>query len=368
MSKEYQGGTLALRDVTLRGEAGQIVVLVGPSGCGKTTLLRCIAGLESISVGAIHLQGRDAAHVPPHRRGVAMVFQNYALYPNKTVAHNIAFPLRMSRVPRAEQEARTREIADVLKIGHLLDRRPRQLSGGQKQRVGIGRALVRRPTIVAMDEPLSNLDAQLRVDMRVEIRALQQRLGMTVVYVTHDQAEALSLADRIVVMNGGAVEQVGSPEEAFNTPATPFVAGFLGMMNLLPGTAEAGRLRLDGAAGESIPLPHRVTRVGDRHRIATLGVRPEHLVMGHPPPGRWSVSGTLVSSELLGTERLVVVRVGGAGDQTLRVRVAADQPLSSELRVWAADEHLHLFGSDGTRLGGDDRATPLASANVDGLR
>ncbi|WP_236795237.1 ABC transporter ATP-binding protein [Amycolatopsis sp. GM8] len=340
MSKRFPGGTLALDDVTLRGEPGQIVVLVGPSGCGKTTLLRCLAGLDSVTAGEIHLQGRDAAGVQPHLRGVAMVFQNYALYPNKTVAQNIAFPLRMSRVPRRERDARAREMAEILKIGHLLDRRPRQLSGGQKQRVGIGRALVRRPAIVAMDEPLSNLDAQLRVEMRAEIRALQQRLGMTVVYVTHDQTEALSLADQIVVMNGGAIEQAGSAEEAFNTPATPFVAGFLGAMNLV------------SATGEAIPLP-RWLSADDRDVVATIGVRPEHLIAGRPPEGRWSVSGRVISSELLGTERLVAIRVGHNGEQSLRIRVPAELPLSSELYVWAQDEHLHAFDGDGKRLNGE---------------
>ncbi|WP_432988537.1 ABC transporter ATP-binding protein [Dactylosporangium sp. CA-233914] len=350
VSKRYPGGALALDDITLRGEPGQVVVLVGPSGCGKTTLLRCLAGLDSVSSGEIYLQGRDAAGVQPHLRGVAMVFQNYALYPNKTVAQNIAFPLRMSRVPRKERDARTREIAEILKIGHLLDRRPRQLSGGQKQRVGIGRALVRRPAIVAMDEPLSNLDAQLRVEMRAEIRALQQRLGMTVVYVTHDQTEALSLADRIVVMNGGAIEQAGAPEEAFTAPATPFVAGFLGAMNLMSGTVAADTFRLTGAAGDAITLPRWISAPDARKAVATIGVRPEHLVVGEPPADRWSVSGHLVSSELLGTERLVAVRIGHHGEQILRIRVPADQPLSAEVRVWARDEHLHAFDAAGKRL------------------
>ena len=367
VSKEYLGGTLALRDVTLRGEAGQIVVLVGPSGCGKTTLLRCMAGLESVTTGDIHLQGCDAAGIAPHRRGVAMVFQNYALYPNKTVAQNIAFPLRMSRVPRKERDARTREIAEILKISHLLDRRPRQLSGGQKQRVGIGRALVRRPAIVAMDEPLSNLDAQLRVEMRAEIRALQQRLGMTVVYVTHDQTEALSLADRIVVMNGGAIEQAGSAQETFNTPATPFVAGFLGAMNLMSGTVAANAFRLAGPAGDSIPLPRWLSASDAQSVVATVGVRPEHLVVARPPMDRWSVSGHVVSNELLGTERLVSVRVGH-GEQTLRIRVPADQPLSAELNLWAHDEHLHAFDADGKRLTGDRPATARRAGYAEVVR
>lgn len=367
VSKEYLGGTLALHDVTLRGEVGQIVVLVGPSGCGKTTLLRCIAGLESVTTGDIHLHGRDAAGIAPHRRGVAMVFQNYALYPNKTVAQNISFPLRMSRVPGKERDARTREIAEVLAISHLLDRRPRQLSGGQKQRVGIGRALVRRPAIVAMDEPLSNLDAQLRVEMRTEIRALQQRLGMTVVYVTHDQTEALSLADRIVVMNGGAIEQAGSAQEAFNTPATPFVAGFLGAMNLMSGTVAASAFRLAGTAGDSVPLPRWLSGADARKLVATVGVRPEHLVVGRPPVDRWSVSGHVVSNELLGTERLVAVRVGH-GEQTLRIRVPADQPLSSELHVWADDEHLHAFDADGKRLNDDLRTRARCARYAEVLR
>ena len=218
----------ALRNIALSVEDGEFVVLVGPSGCGKSTLLRTIAGLQGADSGSLHLDGRDVTSLAPKDRGVAMVFQSYALYPHMTVAQNIGFGLRIARVPKAEIRRRVNEAATLLRIDHLLAHKPRQLSGGQRQRVAIGRALLRDPRIFLFDEPLSNLDAALRVDMRVELARLHRRLGATIIYVTHDQVEAITLADRIVVMNDGAIEQAGAPLDLFNHPRNRFVAGFLG--------------------------------------------------------------------------------------------------------------------------------------------
>ncbi len=277
------GDAIVLQPTDLALEGGEFVVVVGPSGCGKSTLLRLIAGLEMPTAGRVSIGERDVTEVEPAARGVAMVFQSYALYPHLTVAQNIAFPLRMARLPKAEIAAKVAEVSRLLELETLLDRRPRELSGGQRQRVSIGRAIVREPAVLLLDEPLSNLDAGLRVRMRHELARLHQRLGATMIYVTHDQVEAMTLANRIVVMAHGRVEQVGAPLDLYRSPATIRVAEAIGSpaMNFLPVTiAQAD------AGGACVTLPNgRACKVGahvpaaDVGASATLGVRPEHLVV-----------------------------------------------------------------------------------------
>ncbi|GAB4326414.1 MAG: ABC transporter ATP-binding protein [Candidatus Zixiibacteriota bacterium] len=260
----------ALSGIDLTVEQGDFCVLLGPSGCGKSTALRCIAGLETITDGEVKINGVRVNEKTPKERGIAMVFQTYALYPHMTVRENLAFPLKMSKMSKEDTEKRVHDAASLLRIETLLDRRPRELSGGQRQRVAIGRAIVREPTLFLFDEPLSNLDAKLRNDMRLEIAALHRRLETTVIYVTHDQVEAMTLGKTIVVMNNGRIEQVGSPDDVYFRPATPFVAGFVGMpaMNFVNGTVRNGQFE---ANGFRIPVP--VEHEGE----TLLGVRPEDI-------------------------------------------------------------------------------------------
>ncbi|MGW4124868.1 ABC transporter ATP-binding protein [Nocardia sp. NPDC004711] len=316
ISKCFADQTLALDDVELDCPAGELVVLLGPSGCGKTTLLRTIAGLERATSGQIFIAGQDMTSVEPQRRGVGMVFQDYALYPDKTVAENIGFPLRMAKLAKSARRVRVAAVAKLLEIDHLLDRRPNELSGGQRQRVGIGRAIVRNPQVLLMDEPLSNLDAQLRVQLRAEILRVQRALGSTTVYVTHDQTEALTLGDRIAVMRDGRIEQYGTPSQVFGHPQTTFVARFLGDMNLIDGD-------------------------GHGCRDVVIGVRPEKLRLGEPSADELAVSGHVVLSELLGVERLVHVDTGRG--TTIRARVPADVPLPEQLTLCARPGDLHHF-------------------------
>ena len=273
LSKRF-GGVEVLRDVSLSIEKGEFTVFVGPSGCGKSTLLRCIAGLEEITSGTLTLGGKRMNDVDPAERGLAMVFQSYALYPHMTVAENMSFGLRMAHRPKAEIDAKVAKAAQILQLEPLLDRKPAALSGGQRQRVAIGRAIVRDPEVFLFDEPLSNLDAELRVQTRVEIAKLHQTLGNTIIYVTHDQTEAMTLADKIVVLRAGRIEQVGTPMQLYDDPDNAFVAGFIGSprMNFLTATVTADGLRLGDA---TLPLPAR-------HRLhpgqqVQLGIRPEHL-------------------------------------------------------------------------------------------
>src|SRR5689334_667191 len=263
---------------------GELVVVVGPSGCGKSTLLRMVAGLEGVTAGTVAIDGRVINGVEPKDRDIAMVFQNYALYPHMSVYNNMAYGLRMRRMDRAEIRARVERAAAILQIDGLLDRKPRQLSGGQRQRVAMGRAIVRDPKVFLFDEPLSNLDAQLRVQMRVELKRLQQELGTTSIYVTHDQVEAMTLADRLVVMNAGNVDQIGPPLDLYERPATVFVAGFIGSpaMNLV-----AGRLDPDGVAIGDLVLARDGTAgepAGQAGRPVTIGLRPEHLALADDGP------------------------------------------------------------------------------------
>jgi multiple sugar transport system ATP-binding protein len=272
---KWFGATHVIRGVDVTIADGEFCVLVGPSGCGKSTLLRMIAGLEEITEGTVSIGGTVVNRVPPKERDIAMVFQNYALYPHMTVRDNMSFALMLAKRPKQDIDARVARAADILGLAQLLDRYPRQLSGGQRQRVAMGRAIVRDPQVFLFDEPLSNLDAKLRVQMRTEIRELHQRLKTTSIYVTHDQIEAMTMADRIVVMRDGLVEQQGAPLELYDRPANTFVAGFIGSpaMNMLPGTVRGGsRVEFDG--GASVPLPPDAK--GEDGQPVLFGIRPEH--------------------------------------------------------------------------------------------
>jgi multiple sugar transport system ATP-binding protein len=294
LGKRFESGAAAVQAVDLTVASGEFMVLVGPSGCGKSTTLRMVAGLEDPSEGRILIGGHDVTALPPAERGVAMVFQSYALYPHMTVRENMAFGLRMARLPTSEIETRVGRAARVLQLEPLLKRLPRELSGGQRQRVAIGRAIVREPRVFLFDEPLSNLDAALRTQMRAELAELHQRLGATIVYVTHDQVEAMTLGSRIAIFNAGRIEQVGTPLALYERPANRFVAGFLGSprMNLLPAAAAA-------------PLQPRAAP-----RTQQLGVRPEHLAW-QPAPADGSVPARLERCEHLGDVVLLHCRLAG---------------------------------------------------------
>ena len=279
LRKTFDGGVTAVHDVSLQVNDGEFMVLVGPSGCGKSTTLRMIAGLESISDGLLRIGGRDVTHVPPAERGVAMVFQSYALYPHMTVAENMGFSLKIAGLDKAAVAARVQAAAQTLQIESLLDRKPRELSGGQRQRVAIGRAIVREPGVFLFDEPLSNLDAALRTQMRLELSRLHERLKVTIVYVTHDQVEAMTLGQRIAIFNAGRIEQIGSPMQLYERPANQFVAGFLGSprMNFLPArvSAEADGVALSIEAGGAVALSRAWQPAFGEVRC--VGIRPEHL-------------------------------------------------------------------------------------------
>ena len=296
-----------LRRVDIHVAPGEFLILVGPSGCGKSTLLNIIAGLDDPTEGEVRIGGKNVVGMPPRDRDIAMVFQSYALYPTMSVADNIGFALEMRKMPKAERQKRIDEVAAMLQISHLLDRRPSQLSGGQRQRVAMGRALARQPQLFLFDEPLSNLDAKLRVEMRAEIKRLHQASGITSVYVTHDQVEAMTLGSRIAVMKGGVVQQLGTPDDIYNRPANTYVATFIGSptMNLLRGAATGGQFGIQGAA-LSLAAPASANEV-------LLGVRPEHLVMQDSAPWRGKVSVV----EPTGPDTYVVVDTA-AGSVTLR--------------------------------------------------
>ncbi|HKD56055.1 MAG TPA: sn-glycerol-3-phosphate ABC transporter ATP-binding protein UgpC [Hyphomicrobiaceae bacterium] len=338
----------AVKDVNLQIRDKEFVVFVGPSGCGKTTTLRMIAGLEAISSGDVSIDGQVVNNLPPMDRDIAMVFQNYALYPHMSVYDNMAFGLKMRKFPRREIAKRVQEAADILDIGDYLKRKPRQLSGGQRQRVALGRAIVRHPRVFLFDEPLSNLDAKLRVQMRVELKKLHQRLGTTAVYVTHDQVEAMTLGDRVVVMRDGVVQQVGEPLDLYNSPANRFVAGFIGSpaMNFATVTMMDGNGRLTAKnAGLELEVPQsQIERL--RHHIGrevTIGIRPENLhVATNSDPAGFTFPSKVEVVEQLGSEILLDVRVGGdtmvaAVDPTIRARVA------DQINLAVNPARLHFF-------------------------
>ena len=337
--KRYGHGAKAVQvihGVSAEIADGEFVVIVGPSGCGKSTLLRMVAGLEEITGGEIAIGARVVNDVEPAERDIAMVFQNYALYPHMSVYDNMAYGLRNARVPKDEIEARVQKAARILELGALLDRKPRQLSGGQRQRVAMGRAIVRQPQVFLFDEPLSNLDAKLRAQTRLEIQKLHAELGVTSLFVTHDQVEAMTLAQRMIVMNAGVMEQIGTPEQVYLRPATTFVASFIGSppMNLLRGRGDGSRFVVAGG-GVALPLPGQAPRAGE----LILGVRPEHVDVGGE--GRWPLRVEIV--EMLGAERLVHGRLDGQ-DFTLRVEGTTTPPLAGdEVRLDVTAEHLHWF-------------------------
>ena len=336
--KSY-GGTAVIHGVSCDIADGELVVVVGPSGCGKSTLLRMVAGLEEITSGEIAIGGRVVNAVEPKDRDIAMVFQNYALYPHMTVFDNMAYGLRIRGLSKAEIGDRVAKAAAILQLEKLLARKPRQLSGGQRQRVAMGRAIVRDPQVFLFDEPLSNLDAQLRVQMRVEIRKLQQSLGTTSIYVTHDQVEAMTLADRLIVMNGGVAEQIGPPIALYERPETVFVAGFIGSpsMNFLPAVMDNGTLALAG--GARLPLPPDI--VADLGREVTVGLRPEHLAV-HGEGAQFTIRVEL--AELLGADTIVHGSVAPGAPPLLArlpgtVRIAAGDTVP----LAVAPEHIHVF-------------------------
>jgi multiple sugar transport system ATP-binding protein len=334
------GTVKILHDISIGLRDGEFLVLVGPSGCGKSTLMNIIAGLEDPSGGSVRLEGRDITQVPPAERNISMVFQSYALYPSMTVAKNIEFPLEMRKVDKAVRVERVKSVAKLLQIEHLLERKPRQLSGGQRQRVAIGRALAREPKLYLFDEPLSNLDAQLRVDMRTEIKKLHQRLKATIVYVTHDQIEAMTLATRIAVMKGGVLQQLGTPHEVYNRPANTFVAGFMGSprMNLVKarleqrGTGLALAIQNGNAAAVAIDLPPEVVTPALAQRAGAeviAGIRAEAVTLATEAmvagPQQRFVNARIEVIEPTGADTLVVVDLGG---HEFTVRLDPDLPLA----------------------------------------
>jgi ABC-type sugar transport system ATPase subunit len=357
-------GFVAVHGLDLDVEDGEFVVLVGPSGCGKSTTLRMIAGLESISSGRLSIGGRLVNALPPKERDVAMVFQGYALYPHMTVFENMAFSLTLRKRARSEIDARVHRAADFLGLRDVLERRPRQLSGGQRQRVAIGRAIVREPQVFLFDEPLSNLDAQLRSEMRREIATLQRSLRATTIYVTHDQVEAMTLGDRIVVLDRGVAQQIDAPLTLYHHPVNRFVASFIGSppMNLVDGRiqrtaspAVGDRLEFtstDGALRVTLPAD---AVGGSGGQDVTLGVRPEHLLLGSETTDavaqvNTAIRGVLESVELLGYESVVHVRVG-AMRLTIRASPAAVPAMGSPVAVHLDEKHLHLFdGATGKTL------------------
>jgi multiple sugar transport system ATP-binding protein len=345
VSKRFGTAAAAVDDLTINIPDRELMVLLGPSGCGKTTGLRMIAGLEQPDAGEIRIAGQRVNEVEPKDRDVALVFQSYALYPHMTVRDNMLYPLKVRRMSGADRERRVKQAAELLRITNLLDRKPRQLSGGEQQRVALGRAIVREPRVFLMDEPLSNLDAKLRVHTRAELKALQKQLGTTTVFVTHDQAEAMTLADRIAVMNAGALQQVGTPDDVYDRPANLFVAQFIGSppMNTLAVSRVDGQLVTEG--GWRFPVPRKLTLPDE---ALTVGIRPEDL--------RLDLTGTdggfpatVFVSEPLGNEVIVNVQIG---ETVLKVRAGPSvRPERGEtVYLTAQSERLHVFGSNGQRL------------------
>ena len=341
VQKSY-GNAHVIHGVDVAIADGEFVTLVGPSGCGKSTLLRMIAGLEAISGGEIRIGGRTVNHLPPKERDIAMVFQSYALYPHMTVAENMGFSLRLRKAPKAEFDASVKRAASILGLEKLLDRYPRQLSGGQRQRVAMGRAIVRDPAVFLFDEPLSNLDAKLRVQMRSEIRSLHQKMQTTTVYVTHDQIEAMTMADRIVVMHDGIVEQAGPPLELYDRPANMFVAGFLGSpsMNFLRGIVDPDGNALKLEDGTSVPLPTAYAAGAP----VTLGIRPEHIrleaggLAGHVKVVEPTGSETYLVAEIAGQEITAVVKERYRADPGAKIELGFDR------------NQIHLFDEAGKRI------------------
>jgi multiple sugar transport system ATP-binding protein len=349
----------AVKDLNLEVGDGEFMVLVGPSGCGKTTSLRMIAGLEEISSGILRIGDRVVNDVPPKDRDIAMVFQSYALYPHMSVRENLAFGLKLRKVPKAEIERRVNETAESIQLGKLLDRKPKELSGGQRQRVALGRAIVREPAVFLMDEPLSNLDAKLRVQTRAEIARIHQRLKTTIVYVTHDQVEAMTMGSRIAVMNDGILQQVGTPQVLYDTPINRFVAGFIGSPSMnftevhTDGTGDSARLV--GPADWSIPLPSRYREAATPRSGKTLiaGFRPEHLDIGEASSGSGAFRARADVVEYLGNEELL--HVNAAGQDVVAIVDSAHKVRPGDIvNLVLPLDKLHLFdGESGLTLAPD---------------
>jgi len=347
--KRY-GETTVVHGVDLDVGDGEFVVFVGPSGCGKSTLLRMISGLETVSEGDLSIDGRRVNNISAAQRGLAMVFQSYALYPHMTVYQNMAFGLENIRTPRSEIDAKVQAAAKLLRLDALLDRRPTQLSGGQRQRVAIGRAIVREPTIFLFDEPLSNLDAELRVQMRTEITALHQRLKTTMIYVTHDQVEAMTMADKIVVLRGGRVEQIGAPLDLYNEPRNKFVAGFIGSprMNFL--SVKVTGADRDGVRIATDANPQHVAAAIPVHADAgtvgqsvTLGIRPEHIQLRRSSTGELALTATIEQLERLGATSFLYCALPGGEKLTVQAAGQVDQRAGEEVEVCFPAGHAHLF-------------------------
>jgi multiple sugar transport system ATP-binding protein len=339
-----------IKDVNLEVEDRSFVVFVGPSGCGKSTLLRLIAGLEEITSGDLLINGERVNDVPPDKRGLAMVFQSYALYPHMTVADNMSFSLRLAGIARAERNRQVIETARILQLESLLERKPKELSGGQRQRVAIGRAIVRNPKVFLFDEPLSNLDAGLRVQMRIEIARLHESLNATTIYVTHDQVEAMTLADKIVVLRGGAIEQVGTPLALYHHPKNLFVAGFIGSpsMNLLParvkGLDESGvTIAVQGVGELEVPLRSNNLKPDEP---VTLGVRPEHLHLNQ----QGQIQGEVILAERLGSETYLYIQTDGGKRLTIETNGDSPANIHDCVTVQINVKDCHLFDSSGEAI------------------
>ena len=342
------GALEVIKGIDLTVQDGELVVFVGPSGCGKSTLLRMIAGLEDVDYGTVAIAGRDVTDLAPARRGVAMVFQNYALYPHMSAYDNLAYGLRRAGMARAEVDARVQETAALLQITELLPRRPKAMSGGQRQRVAIGRAIVRKPQVFLFDEPLSNLDASLRVEMRSQIARLHHELQATMIFVTHDQVEAMTLADRIVVLNAGRVEQIGTPREVYHHPANLFVAGFIGSpaMNLLPATVGPGG-RLVLASGVVVERPAAGLAEG---QAVTLGLRPDRLTLVSGEPGH--ASGRVTLAEHLGDETILHLRLADGAALTMKLPGDGVVRIGDEVQARFDLTGSCLFAADGRAVAG----------------
>lgn len=371
ISKIFPDGTEAVKDISLTVGDGEFFILLGPSGCGKSTLLNIIVGLDSVSSGEVRVNGRVINHLDPRERNMAMVFQSYALYPHMSVQNNLAFPLKLAKMEKQEIKRRVNKAADALELGELLTRMPRSLSGGQRQRVAMGRAIVREPDVFLLDEPLSNLDAKLRSQMRNEIARLQEQLKTTMIYVTHDQIEAITLGHRLAILRKGLLQQVGTPRELYNDPVNLFVAGFIGSpaMNLLPGRLEEGKLYLP-MTKESIDLPGMAQRISDGKVI--VGLRPEHLHIVDEDQDEPLLSATTTMVEWLGADAFVHFEMEAMDedqlfalpeelDRTITknsklqgvVRIDPSQRINrgDPLRLQPDTDKLHIFDpEDGTRL------------------
>ena len=357
IKKIYDNAVTAVHDFNLEIADKEFIVLVGPSGCGKSTTLRMVAGLEEISEGELYIDGRLVNDVEPKDRDIAMVFQSYALYPHMTVRENMEFPLKLKKVPKEEMNRRVKEAAEILGITQYLDRKPKALSGGQRQRVAIGRAIVREPKVLLMDEPLSNLDAKLRNQMRAEIIKLRQRIDTTFIYVTHDQTEAMTLGDRIVIMKDGFIQQIGTPQQVFNHPKNLFVAGFIGtpQMNFFQAQlVQEGEGRYHAQVhGVNMPLDGEIqaelARAGAKSQEVILGIRPEHIHFTSQTAGEGVLEGTVEVSEMMGSEYYLHVTCGGQ-DVVLRIPTSSLPPelrggitYGTKLCFTFRPEAVHLF-------------------------